>query len=747
MGAARTIARRTFLVGSVALAGGAAFGVHTIKKPYPNPLLDTLEDGEFTLTNYVLINQDGVTLITPKGEMGQGVQSTWAALIAEELDVAWDDVKIAHGPPGKAYYNAAVIEEGLPISSLDHSGQANFMREKIAPIAAKVMAMQVTGGSSAAADGFVKLRVAGATAREMLKNAAAKKLGLKASQFMTVNGKVITPDREEIPYGDLAADAAALKMPKNISLRPPSEWKYLGKSMPRLDMKTKVTGTANFAPDLRFEGMKFGTVKMNPHLGGALKSYNADKALAMKGVDKVIATDHGVIIIADNTWTAFKAANLIDCDWGKADYPDTMAEHYAAVGAAFDNASYDSRNRDIGNVDTALEGAEVLSAEYKVPYLAHACMEPVNATAMYQDGRLDVWAGNQAPGDLKAHAMEVSGLSQDQVHIHTQFMGGGFGRKSEVDFSEYAVRAAMAMKDTPVQIMWSREEDMTHDYYRPIAMGRFRGSVKDGNIHAFDLNVACPSILESGAERGGPDLPGGDITNAMTIWDQPYAIPNYRTTAWRARKLLPVGAWRSVGGTQNAFFQESMIDEMAHAAGRDPMDFRLEMMNNDVCKTVLETVKDMSGWDRQRPEGHALGCAFVLGFAVPTAEVIEIKQTNDGIKIINAWAAVDVGTALDPRNIEAQVFGGLNFGLAAAIMGEIDVKDGKINQTNFHDYDSLRLYQAPKVEVEILENGKHIRGIGEPGTPPAAPALANAIFALTGERYRELPLNKFVAFA
>lgn len=746
MGVIRTVTRRTFLVGTAAVTGGAAFGIHTLNQPFPNPLETNLKDEEAALTQFVLVNADGVTIVTPKGEMGQGVQSTWAALVAEEMDLNWADVKIEHGPPSKAYYNEAILEEGLPFSSLDDGMVPNLLRSNIVPLVAKIMTMQVTGGSSATADGFDKMRVAGATAREALKLAASKRLGTKVSNLTTANGHVIFGETK-LSYASLAADAAKVKLPKAVKLKPQSEWKLLGKSLPRLDMKAKVTGTADFAPDLRFEGMKFATVKRNPHLGAAMNSFDDSAALAVNGVEKTVPLVDGLIVIADNTWTAFKAANLITFDWAKAEYPDNTEGHYDVVRAAFDK-KVDSQSLDKGNVEKALEEAEgTIEAEYKAPYLAHACMEPVNATALLSNGRLDVWCGNQDPLSAQAAAANAAGLTPENVHIHTQFMGGGFGRKSEIDFTEVATHAAMAMEGTPVQVMWSREEDMTHDFYRPIAMGRFKAALQDGKPHAFDLKVACPSIMDSGAQRGGPALPGPDITSAMTIWDQPYDIPNYRASAYRADALLPIGSWRSVGGTQNAFFHESMVDELAHHGNLDPMAMRLDMMNNDVCKTVLTSVKAMSGWGRKLPNDHAMGCAFVLSFGVPTAEVIEIQQTPAGIKVINVWIAADVGIALDPGNIEAQIFGGLNYGLAAAMMGEINVKDGKVVQTNFHDYDGLRLYQAPKVEIKILENGKHIRGIGEPGTPPAAPALGNAIFALTGKRLREMPFNKFVQFA
>ena len=746
MGKIGKIARRTFLIGSVAVAGGVAFGYYKYKKPYPNPLKRGLQDGEAALTPYVLVKEDGVTIITPRGEMGQGVQSTLAALVAEELDIDWADVKIDHGPASKAYYNEAVLEEGLPISPLDESKRARRYRS-VVPIVAKFMALQGTGGSSAMADGYEKMRVAGATAREALKRAAAKKWGVEAEDCRTQSGVVIGPDGRRAAYGELAAEAANVKLPKTVELKPKSEWKILGRSVPRLDQAGKVTGTAKFAADIRLPGMKFATIKTNPFLGGEMISYDASAAEGVKGFDRIIEIDGGVAVIADNSWSAMQAADLIEFKWGSAPYPAELSGHFDAVAKAFDNKKFDSRFRDDGDVEDALKSGEVLSGEYRAPYVAHATMEPLNAAAQLKDGRFDIWVGHQTPTDVLAVAKDITGLPEKDIYIHTQIMGGGFGRKSEPDFPAFAAQIAVAMEGTPVLMTWSREEDMTHDVYRPLAMGRFRASIEDGKAAALDFSVSSPSVLASGAARGGPNIPGSDLTIAQTIWDQPYDIPNYRATAYRAPELLPIGAWRSVGASQNAFFQESIIDELAHAAGRDPMDFRLDMINHDRCKSVLATVKDMSGWTRQLPEGHARGVAFCMSFGVPTAEVVEIAQTDQGIKIVRVFAAADVGTALDPRNVEAQIMSGVIFGLSAAMMSEITVEGGQVAQTNFHDFELMRMYQAPDIQIKVLELGDRVRGIGEPGTPPAAPALANAIFALTGQRLREMPFNKFVDFA
>jgi isoquinoline 1-oxidoreductase beta subunit len=333
------------------------------------------------------------------------------------------------------------------------------------------------------------------------------------------------------------------------------------------------------------------------------------------------------------------------------------------------------------------------------------------------------------------------------VQLHTTLMGGGFGRRAEADFIKTAVHAAKAMPGVPVKLTWSREEDTTHDTYRPLARARFRARVADGAALALDLALAAPSAIESQLARIGMTIPGPDMSIVQAAWDQPYAIPHYRVTGYRAPVMTPISSWRSVGASQNGFFHESAIDEIAQAAGVDPVQMRLTMLTHEPSREVLKAVAAMSGWGRELPSGHGLGVAFVLSFGVPVAEVIEVAATTNGIRILKAWAAVDVAIALDPGNIEAQVQSAINFGLSAAIMNEITLKDGVVEQSNFHDYSAIRMAQAPDIEVRVLENGTKIRGIGEPGLPPAAPALANAIFAATGQRIRELPLRKHIRFA
>ena len=745
MGKVKTFARRTFLVGSAAIAGGVAFGYWKFTTPYDNPLNDQPIEGGGALTPYVKIDQSGVSIITPRAEMGQGVHTTLAALVAEELDVDFAKIAVEHGPASYAYYNEAMLSEAAPYAPTDHRFVARSARSAMA-IPAKFLALQLTGGSSSTPDAYVKMRKAGAAARLVLLDAAAARLGTPVDRLQTDNGAVVMSDGTRLSYEELAVDAAKLDPPSDPPLKPREAWRYLGKSLPRVDMVAKCTGTAEFASDVNLPGMVYATVKMNPRLGGSLNGFDDSAARVSSGYIKTVELPGGLGILADNTWRAFRAADLIRCEWGDAPYPPTSDGILQQVSESFVEEQIDSRYRDDGDVAAVLEDSEVIEAEYTVPILAHATMEPMSAVAWLRDGRLDVWAGTQAPTAARDVAAKVSGLKSEAISIHTTYLGGGFGRRAEGDFIEQVVRLAGETGGRPVKMMWSREEDMCHDAYRPPAIARFKGAVSDGAPVAWDCGIASPSVMES--QFGRMDMPamGPDKLIVDGAVFQPYAIPNYRVTGYRAPASLPIGYWRSVGASYNGFFHECFMDEMALAAGADPLEMRLRLLNHEPSREVLRTVGEMSGWSGPLAQGRGRGVAFTLSFGVPTAEVVEVAMTERGVKIEKAWIAADVGTALDPGILEAQLSGGMIFGLTAAVQGEITLENGEVQQTNFHDYDGLRMYQTPEIEVRVLENGKHIRGIGEPGTPPAPAALANAVYSLTGQRYRSLPLNKHLDF-
>lgn len=739
-----TIARRSLLIGSAAIVGGVAFGVVKLNQSPANPLDPT--PGQAALNPFIFIDRDGVTIITPKAEMGQGVQTTLAAMAAEELDLDWEQVRVLHGPPAAAYYNSTVMAGALPFREYDMGGLQHALAEQVGKLG-RVIGLQITGGSSSMVDGFERLREAGASARETLKLAAAERLGVAATSLVTRHGQVIAPDGTAIPYGDLAEAAAAIDPPR-VAPRDPSDWRYLGTSMPRLDQVAKATGTALFGIDVRMDGQKFATLRMNPNLGAGMVAYDATAALQMPGVEKIIDLGSGIAVVATNTWLAFRAAEAVDITWQDAPYPPDQDGLWQAINAAFDDKP-NATLRDDGTPDTIPDGATIVEAEYRVPFLAHATMEPMNATALYTGDALDIRCGNQVPTLVQARCAEAVGLAPEQVSVTTTYLGGGFGRRGEYDYAVHAARVAREMPGTPIQLTWTREEDMTHDFFRPAAIGRFRGAVRDGKAVVLDGQVAGPSVTASAMPRLiGMQASGPDKVHVEGAFDQPYRIPGYRIRGYLADLPLPIGFWRSVGASINGFLHDTFLDEMAHAAGRDPLDFRLEMMRDEHAPSArcLETVAEMSGWTGKTPDGIGRGVAFTYSFGTPVAEVVEVEETAGGIRIARAWIACDVGIALDPDIVQAQMVSGLIYGLSAAVMGEITFADGKVEQRNFFDYDALRMHNAPRVEVAVLETNPRMSGAGEPGTPPSMPALGNALYDLTGLRARELPFNKTFDF-
>ena len=741
-----TITRRSFLVVSAAVAGGVAFGYYKYQQDPANPL--TAAEGETIFNPWVIVRADRVTVITPRAEMGQGVQTTLAALVAEEMDLAWDQVRAEHGPAASAYTNFVAAGASLPFAGYRDS-RMKHLAEGAMDVMGKFLGVQATGGSTSTVDAFVRMRQAGAAARFVLVQAAARRLKQNPMALKTEGGAVVAPDGTRLSYGELAAEAVAIAPPSDPKLKDPKDWTLLGTSLPRLDMVAKVTGTAGFGIDTRLPGMLFASVRANPALGGTMLRFDATAARAMPEVKAVVDLGDAVAVVATNTWAAFTALQSVQVSGGPAPYPETTDAIFAEIAKAFD-ASPNATLRDDGNVDKALTGAKVLTAEYRVPYLAHATMEPMNAAALLKDGALTVWAPNQAPTVIRDKCAAAVGVAADKVTVHTTFLGGGFGRRAEFDYAVQAAKLAKALPGTPVLLTWRREEDMTHDFFRPGAIARMEGVMGPDGPVALKAAVAAPSVLANQGKRLlGMAPPGPDKILVEGLFDQPYGIPHYRVAGHVADVAVPVGSWRSVGNSHNAFFQECFLDELAHEAGLDPVAMRLTLMGKQsaVAARVLETVAGMANWGTPAPAGRARGMAFCWSFGTPTAEIIEISQSDAGIKLEKMWIVQDVGTALDPRNIEAQMTSGAIFGLTAAIQGEITFAKGAVEQQTFADYDGLRMPQIPLFETRILQTNAHLSGVGEPATPPAAPALANAIFALTGKRIRTLPLNKAVSFA
>jgi isoquinoline 1-oxidoreductase beta subunit len=739
------IARRTFLFGSVAIAGGVAFGVYKYKTPLKNPLLDDLAEGEAGLTPYVRIDADGITLITPRADSGQGAYHVQAVMIAEELDVELDQVRVDPGMPDKVYYNTALGADGAPFAPTDDSFGANSTRVVMDALM-KFLGMQVTGGSTTVPDGYDKLRIAGAVARETLKAAAAQKTGVPIADLKTANGAVILPDGTTLAYTELAVIAATLDPVEDVILRDPSEWRIMGKPTQRLDIIAKSTGTLPYGIDFTMDGMVHASVRTNPRRGGEMVSYDATAANAMRGVQSVVPITGGVAVVADNTWRAIQAVNAVDIEWGTAPYPAEMEGHWQALSDSFNDDQLDNRLKDDGDVVAAMEGATVIEAEYRAPYLAHAPLEPITAIVHIQDNRVDVWTGTQIPRFLQTNVSDITGVDFDNVHIHVLMMGGSFGHRLEARVVKEATEIAMTLKGTPVKLTYSREEDMTHNDTRQIAMARGRGTVKNGQVEAYDLGIAMPSVIASQMGRQGLSLPGPDTQIVAGAWEQPLSIPNYRVTGYRAPELAPISSWRSVGASSNGFFHDVFLDELIDAAGADQMEERMRLCWHDPSRKTLEKVAEMSNWGGELAPNKGRGVAFCMSFGVAVAEVIEVTNTDAGIKIDNVWVAAEVGKVIDPINFENMVQGGVIWALGHAMNSEITYADGMVEQSNYHDYEGMRMYQAPNITVAGLENGDHVRGMGEPMVPPAAAALSNAIFAATGQRIREMPMNKFIDF-
>lgn len=747
MGRIKTITRRALLVGSAAIVGGVAFGAYFLGRPTPNPLLDGLGAGEAALTPFVKITSEGITLIVPRADVGQGIASTQAMLIAEELDIDPSTATLDPGQPHPAYFNGIIAGESLPFPAWDQGVVARTVRDLMVAVA-RLSGSQFTGGSSSTADLHETLRLAGATAREALKAAAAARTGISRADLRTGDGHVLLPDGTRIPYTDLAAEAAAIDPVTAVTLRPASQWTRLGKPYQRLDIVAKSTGTQEYGIDVVLPGMLHATVRANPGRGGAMAGYNADAALAMQGVRSVVEVNEGLAVIAENTWFAFRAAEALKVEWLPPDYPASSAQMWQVLSDARTEELRNSRLRDDGDVEVALNGAPVIEAEYRSPFLAHAALEPLSATVLVESDRVQIWTATQIPAVVRDAAVEVTGLDPSQITLNVLPAGGSFGRRLDHDYVVQAIQIAATIPGTPIKTTWSREEDMTHDYPRPLHMAVGRGTVGNGRVLAYDLDSISPSLISSWFGRIFIVPPGPDTMLVWGAFDQPYAIPNYRVTGYAAPPMVPVGSWRSPGACSNSFFHEGFLSELIHAAGADPLEERLRLIADADSRRVLEAVGEMSNWTgADIGPGRGRGLAFAHTHGVPVAEVVDVTVTARGIRIDEVWIAADCGTVFDPVNAEAQLTGAAIFGLGHAMNCELTYENHAVQQTNFDAFEGMRLHQTPRFHTRLLERAERVRGLGEPATAPAAPALADAIFAATGQRLREMPFNKSVDFA
>jgi isoquinoline 1-oxidoreductase beta subunit len=681
---------------------------------------------------------DSVTIIVSQSEMGQGVYTALPMLVAEELECDWSKVTVEAAPPDDAYKNLYAVKDAL---SGSHAEELTGAKDWVVTRFARILGEQFTGGSSSVRGGYLPLRQAGASAREMLRSAAATAWNVPVEECSADNGRIVhSKSGRSTTYGALASAAALLDRPDGVPLKPKQTWRLLGKPVPRLDIVAKVTGQAQFGIDVRLPDMLFAAVQACPVFGGKLKRFDKAAVMQMPGVKQVVGLDDAVAVVADSTWRAKQALAALPVTWDEGTAAGVSSDGILAdFQAGFGESG--SAVYKVGDAPAAMAAAaRRISAEYRVPFLAHATMEPMNCTAWVTENSAEVWVPTQAQQRAQAAAAKAAGLSQSQVRIHTTLLGGGFGRRFETDSLIQAVTVAKAVA-VPVQLLWSREEDMRHDFYRPAMVGRLEAGLhSDGMPVAWTHRIVGPSIMS----RVYPPVTwmGPDSTSIEGAIELPYAIPNVRVSYVVRQTPVPVGFWRSVGHSHNAFIKESFLDEVAAAGGKDPVALRralLELLPRD--RAVLERAVSAAGWEKPLPPGSGRGVALHRSFGSIVAEVAEVEVGTDGaLRVHRVVCAVDCGTVINPDIVEAQMQGAIVFGLTAALYGAITIDKGRVVEGNFDAYQMLRLAETPAIEVYILPSDAPPGGVGEPAVPPIAPAVANAVFAATGKRVRSLPL-------
>ncbi len=711
--------------------------------------------GRATLNAWLKIAEDGrIVCGVHRAEMGQGVTTSLPMLLAEELDADWRQVSYEFTPVDKDYFNFGILLRGQPLGPTDGRYWASVGTGLIREVFHQ-LGMTLTISSSSTIDAWDTLRQAGAEARGLLVAAAAARWSVPAARLLTAASVVTDPvTGKMLNYGELARDAARQRPTGQPALKAPADFRLLGRSLPRLDVPAKVAGTARFAIDTVLPGMLFGAVRHSPHVGGRIGRLDVRAAAAVPGVKQVVALgERAVAVLAGDTWSAQRgaAALLIEPLAGDSVQPDSdsLQKSY--------REALDSPDASIFRNDEGLAaalGSSPLTAVYELPFLAHVCMEPMNCTARFEAGRLTVWAPTQAPSIARDEAARVAGIAPEQVEIRSTLMGGGFGRRAEMDFVIEAVHAAMAVPGRAVKLTWSREEDLRHDMYRPAATGRVRGVVgTDGRIAALDYTLVSESVVASNFRRT-PSARGGDAAKDKSAlggaFSPRYALPLARMAYVPRDDGIPTGFWRGVSNSINPFLLESFMDELAASAGVDPVQFRLRHLEGlSAEQAVLRAAARLGRWGEPLPgvpgRRFGRGVAFYESHDSLVGQVVEVSVADDGaLRVERVACVVDCRTVIHPDAVEAQITGGIQDALNAALHGRITVRNGAVEQGNFHDYPWLKLADVPEIVVQLLPQGGRPGGVGEPGVPGIAPALANAIFAATGQRVRRLPLRMIV---
>jgi isoquinoline 1-oxidoreductase beta subunit len=751
--------RRAWLLGTTAGAGALLIGWAALPQRSRLGLGAMMQPGEgdMPLNGWIKILPDGgVVLAMPRSEMGQGVHTALPQMAAEELDVPLSVIRIEQAGADAIYGNVAMLLGNLPFHPLEGEREDGFGRVKagrwLVTKLGRELGINATGGSSSVADAWDVVRVAAATARASLVGAASLQWKLPAEEIRVDKGVVSHPSGRSATYGELARFAAATP-PGSVRLKERKEWRVIGQSAPRLDLPAKVNGAARFGIDVRVPGMLFAAIRLCPSLGGSPGRVDAASALAMAGVQRLVmlpayaGSTAGFAVVAASYWQARQAADAVEVEWraSTSPAPDSQAIQRTLETAVKEMDGYMFHGR--GEAERVRGSEKTVEAWYSAPYLAHATLEPMNATARVADGKVEVWAPTQVPQMCRAAAARVAGVGMGDVDLHVTLLGGGFGRRLEVDYVAQAVRVAMDVPGVAVQLIWSREEDTKHDFYRPMQVARLRASLDaDGQPLALHIKSAGDAISPRWFERAMPALAGPvdlpDKTTSEGLFDQPYDFPQQKVEHVPTRSGVPVGFWRSVGHSHNAFFSECFIDEVAAAAGRDPVEFRRRLLKGAPRHlAVLNHAAEKSGWGGPPvAAGRARGVALHESFGSIVAQVAEVSLEKGQLRVHRVVCAIDCGTVINPNIVAQQMESAVVFGLTAALHGQIDIKNGVVQQGNFPSYPMLRLAAAPLVETWILPSGRPPAGVGEPGVPPLAPAVANALFALTGKRNRSLPL-------
>ncbi|MDO9282223.1 MAG: xanthine dehydrogenase family protein molybdopterin-binding subunit [Methylotenera sp.] len=725
MTAPLNISRRTFIKATALVVGGLviAFNIPNAKRfLLPGAAQDNTgaDVSKLPAPNaFLRIGTDNtITVMLAHSEMGQSIWTTLPMLIAEELDADWSKIKVEHAKAAPEYIHTAY-------------------------------GIQITGGSSTTWSEFDRYRQAGALTRALLVVAAAEELGVAANSLKTENGFVISGD-QKISYGELAEAAAKLETPKVVTLKQPKDWKIIGKATKRLDGPEKINGSAIFGQDIHFDGLKTAMVARSPVFGGSVKSFDASAAKQIKGVQNVVQVPTGVAVIADHYWAAKQGRDALKVEWDLGPNASldskTMLEEYRnlATKQGLTAAKAGDSKAAVARAEKAIE------AEYILPYLAHSPMEPLNCAVKIDAEGCEIWTGTQMQGTDQQAAANILGLKPEQVKIHTLFLGGGFGRRANpaADFVSEAVQVAKAA-GVPVKTVWSREDDVKGGYYRPMFLHKAKiGLGADGMPAAWEHIVVGQSIMLGTPFEAFQIKDGVDATSVEGVADSPYlkGLADHHVSLHTPKTGIPVLWWRSVGHSHSAFVMESLIDELAHVAGKDPLEYRRVLLKNHPRHlAALNLAAEKAGWSKPLAKGIFRGIAVHESFGSYVAQVAEVSVNKGAVKVHRVVCAIDCGLSVNPDSLAAQMESAISFGLGAAMHSEITFKDGMVEQSNFHDYKVMRINDMPKVEVHIVLSTEKMGGAGEPGLPPVAPAVTNAIFAATGKRIRSLPIGDQLA--